>query len=58
MLIEGTAHLLARLIQILAKLFIGLFGFNFGFIQCDAGIMLHLFRGLVRLRSGSVGIAL
>jgi hypothetical protein len=57
-LIEGAAHLLARLIQILAEFLIGLFGFNFGFIQSDAGIMLHLFGGLVSLRTGSVGVAL
>jgi hypothetical protein len=57
-LIEGSAHLLARLIQILAKLLIGLFCLNLGFIQCDTGIMLHLLRGLVSLRTGPVGVAL
>ncbi len=58
MLIESPAHLLARLIQILVELLIGLFCLNFGFIQSDTGITFHLFGGLVRLRTRPLGIAL
>ena len=57
-LVDRAAHLLAGLIHVLCQLPIGLFGLNLGFIQCHPGIMLQLFRGLVRLRTGPFGIAL
>lgn len=55
-LIKSPAYLLARFVHVLVELPVGLSRFYFGFIECDTGIVLHLFRCLVRLRTRPLGI--